>query len=130
MQPSNERDAKEMLANPYYAVVFAVHLFNEHKPATAKEDWVLLNAKLMDDLGTNEWLGELLDVLSVPQSKYDGHDIINPRVAVTVSAGLRGDHEPLITRAQWLEANAKLIKEIGTEEWLWQLLNVLETGGR
>jgi hypothetical protein len=129
MQPSNERDAKEMLANPYYTVVFAEHLFKGSKPAGAKEDWVLMNAKLIDDLGAKVWLGELLAVLSTQESKYDGHDIINPCLVVTVSVRLHGEHPPLITRQQWLEANTKLIKELGTEPWLWNLLAVLETGG-
>src|SRR5476649_677467 len=119
MQPSNERDAKEMLANPYYAVVFVEHLFKGLKPAAAKEDWVLLNAKLIDDLGAKEWLGELLEVLSTPQSTYNGHDIINPGVAITVSGRLQGGHSPIITRQQWLEANTKLIKELGAVTWLW-----------
>ena len=129
MQSSDEREAKAMLANPYYAVIFLGHIFKGVKPAVAKEDWILMNAKLMDDLGAKQWLGELLDVLSVPESKYDGHDIINPGVAVTVSGRLQGDHQPLLTRAQWLEANTKLIKELGAESWLWNILEVLETGG-
>jgi hypothetical protein len=128
MNHDDEKSPKAMLANPFYAVVFASHLFNG-KTAGAKEDWVLLNVKLIEELGPKEWLNELLDALSLSRAKYDGHDIINPSLAVVISGRLQGDHPSLVERQQWLVANEKLIKELGADAWLWQLLETLETGG-
>ncbi|HSX35963.1 MAG TPA: hypothetical protein VLH84_03450 [Patescibacteria group bacterium] len=117
------------LLNPFYAVPLQAHLFFDHSAKTAKEDWVLLNAKLMEDMGTRAWLDEFLDVISLPRPKYDGHDVIDPTIAMRASDRLRGHHKPLVTRGQWLQVNEKLIKELGAAQWLWLLLEVLETGG-
>lgn len=129
MNSMPEDNLSDMLANPFYIVVFADYLFKERELITAQEDWVLLNVRLIDDLGTKEWLGELLDVLTLDPKDYDGHDIINPSLATRFSNRLKGDHEPLVTREQWIHANTKLIKEIGSNKWLWKLLETLETGG-
>lgn len=129
MRSITEDDMGSMLANPYYAVTLQDYLFGHQKRASADEDWVLLNIKLMEDLGAKQWLEELLDVLSLDNEIYDGHDIINPSLAVHISERLRGRHEPLITREQWIQANVKQIKEVGSSNWLWRLLNALETGG-
>ena len=72
---------------------------------------------------------ELLDALSQTRKKYDGHDALNPTLTINISDRLQGDHPPLITRDQWVQANTKLIKELGTNTWLWRLLFTLETGG-
>jgi hypothetical protein len=117
------------LLNPFYAVSLQPHLFFDHKSKTAKEDWVLLNANLMEEIGAKTWLEEFLDVVSLSRTKYDGHDVIDPTITIRASDRLQGEHEPLITRQQWVEANTKLIKELGAAEWLYLLLGVLETGG-
>ena len=129
MSSTPDNDLKDTLTNPFYAVTFADYLFRHRKLASAQEDWVLLNAKLIDDLGAKEWLEELLDALALDRETYDGHDIINPSLAVTISERLQGDHQPLVTRDQWIEANVKQIREVGPNKWLWRLLKVLETGG-
>lgn len=117
------------LLNPFYAVNLQGHLFFNHKSKTAKEDWVLLNANLIEDIGAKAWLTEFLDVISLPRAEYDGHDAIDPSITIKASDRLRGEHEPLVTREQWVQANAKLIKELGRADWLYLLLGVLETGG-
>jgi hypothetical protein len=129
MNHRSENEAKSILANPFSAIVFADHVFKPRKLAAAKEDWVLLNAKLIDELGPEVWLEELLDVLSLPPSKYDGRDIVNPVLAVSVSQSLQGPHELVIARERWAQANAKLMTEIGGNAWLWRLLDTLELGG-
>lgn len=53
----------------------------------------------------------------------------NPVYAITISSSLSVPHEPLITRDQWVQANAKLIEEMGPILYLQRLLEVLETGG-
>src|SRR2546430_15874632 len=127
--PMNPDENAAALLNPFYAVSLQSHLFFDHKSKTAKEDWVLLNANLMEDIGAKAWLEELLDVISLPRAKYDGHDAIDPTITIKASDRLRGHHKPLVTREQWLQVNEKLISELGAAQWLWLLLEVLETGG-
>jgi hypothetical protein len=121
-------DAKSLIINPFPAVVFAPYLFKERELVCAKEDWVLLNAKVIEDNSPKLWLDEFLDAISMSRMKYDGHDVINPSLAIRISDDLQGDHQPIITRPLWIAANEKLMNELGVAEWLWQLLNVLETG--
>jgi hypothetical protein len=128
MNHQSENEAKSILANPFSAIVFADHIFKPRKLAAAKEDWILLNAKLIEETGSEIWLEELLNVLSLPLSKFDGHDIVNPGLAISVSKGLQGPHELVIAREQWAQANSKLVNEIGANAWLWQLIETLETG--
>jgi len=52
--------------------------------------------------------------------------LINPIYAVSIDSDLVGSHEPIVSKERWIEANEKLINEIGTEEWLRRLLAVLE----
>jgi hypothetical protein len=55
--------------------------------------------------------------------------IVNPFYAITIADMLCVDHQPLVTKEQWVSANKNLIKEMGAEKWLRTLLDVLETGG-
>jgi hypothetical protein len=48
--------------------------------------------------------------------------LINPYYAINIDPDLATEHEPLTTEAQWVEANLKLIDEIGAHEWLERLL--------
>lgn len=50
----------------------------------------------------------------------------NPFYAVTFDPGLFGDHEPLVSKEQWITANVRLIKEMGAEAYVRQLLEILE----
>jgi hypothetical protein len=54
--------------------------------------------------------------------------LINPFYAITLHSDLVGDHEHLVSKDQWVAANARLIEEIGVEAWLAQLLATLEGG--
>jgi len=128
MNDDNLSDIKGALINPAHTVTFASHIFNEHTNLGSKEDWIAANAHTMHDISVKIWLEELLDVLSQSREEYDGHDIINPTVVVNVSRSLEGKREPLVTREDWIRANTKLVAEIGGENWLWRLLETLETG--
>jgi len=55
--------------------------------------------------------------------------LINPYYAININPDLATEHEPLTTEAQWVEANLKLIDEIGAHEWLERLLAVLQGAG-
>jgi hypothetical protein len=52
--------------------------------------------------------------------------LINPIYAVSIAPDLAGSHEPIVSKERWIEANEKLIDEIGAERWLRRLLAVLE----
>ena len=55
--------------------------------------------------------------------------IVNPFYAVNIVPTLCAEHEPIVDRDQWVQANARLIGEMGAEVWLNLLLDVLESGG-
>lgn len=61
---------------------------------------------------------------------FDDGDIqamlINLFYAITISEDLIGEHEPLVSKAEWIAANGRLIKEIGSDAWLEKLLSVLQ----
>ncbi len=52
--------------------------------------------------------------------------LINPYYAITVAPQLAAEHDPPMSEAEWIQANASLIREVGAERWLKQLLDVLE----
>jgi hypothetical protein len=64
----------------------------------------------------------------VPQFTEDSLQriIINPFYAITVAPQLTQEHEPSMGEAEWVQANAPLMREMGSERWLRQLLDVLE----
>ena len=51
---------------------------------------------------------------------------INPYWAVNSHPRLFDDHPPVVTPSHWIEANLRLMKEIGERQWLERLLAVLE----
>src|SRR5258707_11805983 len=63
----------------------------------------------------------------VPQFTEDNLQriIINPFYAITVATQLTQEHEPPMGEAEWVQANASLMREMGSERWLRQLLDVL-----
>jgi hypothetical protein len=54
------------------------------------------------------------------------HVLINPFYAINITPDLMGEHDPLVSEAQWVAANKKLIEEIGVQAWLEKLLAVLQ----
>lgn len=52
--------------------------------------------------------------------------LINPIYAVSIDPDLMGKHKAIAPRQRWIEANKRLIDELGPEEWLRRLLAVLE----
>lgn len=59
----NEKELEKMFANPFYAINILPSLSLEHEPMVSKETWVKANAKMIDEIGKEEWLKRLLDVL-------------------------------------------------------------------
>lgn len=130
MKPTDTDFVEKSIVNPFYAITLKDELFGEHAIEGAKEDWVLKNVQLIEEMGSKDWLGELLLSLS-PKGKPDHvrDTLINPYKGIIFSDRLMGEHEPLVTREMWIDANVKMIKELGADTWLWRLLGVLETGG-
>jgi len=52
--------------------------------------------------------------------------LINPFYAITIHEGLYGEHDPLVSKDEWVGANMNVLKEVGPEAYLRTLLNVLE----
>lgn len=50
----------------------------------------------------------------------------NPYYAVNISPDLAVPHDPMISEEEWVAANARLIKELGPEPYLRNLLTVLK----
>lgn len=120
-----DSSSPEIILNPFYAVTIRDELFSVQAPNASNEDWILLNANLIEDIGATAWLNEFLDVISQSESEYDGHDIINPTLTISLSLGLRGTHKPLVERGDWIAANTKLLEQMGAAKWLERLLKVL-----
>ncbi|MCL5411061.1 MAG: hypothetical protein M1324_04455 [Patescibacteria group bacterium] len=66
----NEQEIKKIFANPYYAIQIAPILAAEHETLVTKEIWIQANSKLIDEIGKEEWLKQLLDIL-----ESGGHEI-------------------------------------------------------
>ena len=56
-------DAEQIFINPYYAINISPALIGEHEPMATKEEWIRVNARLMNNMGKEEWLRRLLAVL-------------------------------------------------------------------
>lgn len=119
----SEDSVKDALINPYIALIFDDSLFAEHEPILIKEDWVLENTKLIGKIGVAEWIEQFIITLSTGEAIEQ----ISPILTTRISERLKGDHELLLDIDSWALANVKLVHEIGTEEWLWRLLGVLES---
>lgn len=65
----NDQETKELFINPYYAINISSDLVSEHKLMVTKEKWIQVNARLIDELGKEEWLKQLLAVLE--SKKHD-----------------------------------------------------------
>lgn len=52
--------------------------------------------------------------------------LIDPYYAINVAPDLAVDHQPIISKIDWIKANRHLIDELGTDKWLVYLLSILE----
>lgn len=50
----------------------------------------------------------------------------NPFYAIEIDPALAEPHEPLVSEDQWIEANVKMIGDLGPEPYLRNLLSVLK----
>jgi hypothetical protein len=59
----DEDQLKQQLINPYYAINFDPDFAIEHAPIVSESQWVSANVRLIDELGSKEWLERLLTAL-------------------------------------------------------------------
>ncbi len=55
-----------------------------------------------------------------------GHIATSPFSVITIAASLTQTHDPSMTTQEWMTANISLIEEIGAEQWITHVLDVLE----
>lgn len=118
-----EDNLQRIIINPFYAITVAPQLTEEHEPAMSEAEWVQANASLMREMGSERWLRHLLDVLEGKVAAPE--QPINPSQAVNIDPLFAAEHPPLIGREMWVDVNVMQIRNMGTEGWLRQLLDVL-----
>jgi hypothetical protein len=52
--------------------------------------------------------------------------LIDPYYAINIDPDIATDHQPIITKIDWIKANRRLIDELGADQWLVSLLSILE----
>jgi hypothetical protein len=118
-----EDSVQRIIINPFYAITVAPRLTEEHEPAMSEAEWVQANASLMQEMGNERWLRQLLDVLEGKAGASE--EPIDPSQAINIDPLFAAEHPPLIGREMWVEVNTKQIRNMGAEWWLRQLLDVL-----
>jgi hypothetical protein len=58
-----EDDVRRILLNPFYAIEIAPVLAEPHETMVSEDQWVAANAQLIQKVGAEAWLRELLTVL-------------------------------------------------------------------
>jgi hypothetical protein len=56
-------DVASMIANPFYAVNIDEGLAVPHEPLISEDDWIMANVRLIEELGPEPYLRNLLSVL-------------------------------------------------------------------
>ncbi len=70
----DENTIREVVINPFYAVTIAETLCAPHPPLVTKEQWVRANIALMNEVGVEPWLRQLLEVLETGGTPARGAD--------------------------------------------------------
>ena len=58
-----EEAVQALLVNPFYAVTASPVLCVPHEPIIERGAWIRANARLIEQIGAEAWLGRLLEVL-------------------------------------------------------------------
>jgi hypothetical protein len=56
-------DVASMIANPFYAINIDEGLAVPHEPLISEDDWVKANVRLIEELGAEPYLRNLLSIL-------------------------------------------------------------------
>ncbi len=87
------------------------------------DKWVQVNATLIQDIGAEAWLQQVVNVL---EGKGTVDTPINPYNVINIDPHFAVEHEPIIPRDEWIKANAMLMPQRGIERWLRIFLDILE----
>jgi hypothetical protein len=118
-----EDSLRRIIINPFYAITVAPQLTEEHEPTMDETEWVRTNATLIGEMGAAGWLRQLLDMLENKDSVTQAP--IYPFQAMNIDPLFATPHPALIEREMWVDANVMHIRDMGAEDWLRQLLDVL-----
>ena len=118
-----EDSLRRIIINPFYAITVAPQLADEHEPTMDETEWVRTNATLIGEMGAASWLRQWLDMLENKDGVQEGP--INPFQAMNIDPLFATEHPPLIEREMWVDVNVMHIRDMGAEDWLRQLLDVL-----
>lgn len=121
-----EDTLQRILINPFYAITAAPQMTEQHAELAEEADWVQENTSYMREIGAEQWLGQLLDVLEGKPCAQS--QLISPSMAINIDPLFACEHPPLVRRQMWVDVNAKQIRSMGMEGWLEQLLEVLSGG--
>jgi len=56
-------DVTSMIANPFYAINIDEGLALPHEPLISEDDWIMANVRLIQELGAEAYLRNLLSIL-------------------------------------------------------------------
>jgi hypothetical protein len=56
-------DINVMLSNPFYAIEIDPILAEPHEPLVSEDQWIAANIKMIEDLGAEPYLRNLLSIL-------------------------------------------------------------------
>jgi hypothetical protein len=71
----NREDVVRLLVDPFMAVSIDPEIAQRCQPTVSKELWVRANVRLVDELGVEAWLTQLLDVLEAGGSERNDADL-------------------------------------------------------
>jgi len=118
------RNGETHLINPCLVVKVNQKLFNAHDTTFAKEDWVKANDILITQDGVEGWLKIFLATLS-GSFRESLATPVNPYHAITL-AKPEGSAET-ISADRWISDNITLMDRLGKDQWLWAMLDTLES---
>jgi hypothetical protein len=118
-----EKDIEMILVSPFSSITVAPVLTEEHEPPLSTEAWIEINTKLIHSLGAESWLTRLLSIL---EGKEDREEQMSPYNVINIDPRFAFEHAPIVPCEIWIEANAKLIPQLGAEQWLRTFLDILE----
>ena len=120
-----EEDIERILVDPFSSLTIASELIKEHDPSITTDTWIQVNAALIQDIGAQAMLEQVANVL---EGKGTMDTPINPYSVINIDPRFAIEHEPIISREEWIRANAMLMPQRRTERWLRLFLDILEGG--
>jgi hypothetical protein len=120
----DEETVAQLLMDPFTTITVAPQMTVEHDPAMSTDEWVLANTALIQEMGAQVWLTQLLNAL---EGKKVTDERVHPFNVVNIDPRFAAGHEPIIPTHTWIGANSRLItEELGVKKWLTQFLDILE----